>query len=95
MELVAEVVQSVVLAGSGHWVAEQAPDELLAAVTAFLAHIGRRRSLPQEFASSLDERRRTREVPPELSGFVRMWGTALTRSGDSENVVPGSFAASP
>ena len=37
MKLVAEDVQTVVLAGSGHWVAEQAPDELLAALTAFLA----------------------------------------------------------
>ena len=31
------LVQTVVLAGSGHWVAEQAPEELLAALTAFLA----------------------------------------------------------
>ena len=30
-------VQSVVLADCGHWVAEQAPEELLAAPTAFLA----------------------------------------------------------
>jgi hypothetical protein len=46
--------------------------------------------------STLGERwRRAREMPPELSGFVRMWRTTLTRSGDSENVVPGSFAASP
>jgi pimeloyl-ACP methyl ester carboxylesterase len=30
-------VQGVVIAGAGHWVAEQAPDELLAALTAFLA----------------------------------------------------------
>jgi hypothetical protein len=37
MELVAEDVQTVVLAGSEHWVAEQAPDDLLAALTAFLA----------------------------------------------------------
>jgi hypothetical protein len=27
----------MVLAGSGHWVAEQAPEQLLAALTAFLA----------------------------------------------------------
>jgi pimeloyl-ACP methyl ester carboxylesterase len=37
MKLVADDVQTVVLAGSGHWVAEQAPEELLAALTSFLA----------------------------------------------------------
>jgi pimeloyl-ACP methyl ester carboxylesterase len=37
MKLAADDVQTVVLAGSGHWVAEQAPDDLLAALTAFLA----------------------------------------------------------
>jgi pimeloyl-ACP methyl ester carboxylesterase len=37
MKLVAGDVQAVVLAGSGHWVAEQATEELLAALTAFLA----------------------------------------------------------
>ena len=37
MQLVADDVQSMVLAGAAHWVAEQAPEELLAAVTAFLA----------------------------------------------------------
>jgi pimeloyl-ACP methyl ester carboxylesterase len=37
MRLVADDVQGVVLAGSGHWVAEQAPEDLLAALTAFLA----------------------------------------------------------
>jgi pimeloyl-ACP methyl ester carboxylesterase len=37
MKLVADDVQSVVLAGSGHWVAEQAPEQLLAALTEFLA----------------------------------------------------------
>ena len=37
MKLVADDVQSVVIAGAGHWVAEQAPDEMLAALTAFLA----------------------------------------------------------
>jgi hypothetical protein len=37
MKLVAEDVTAVVLHGSGHWVAEQAPDELLAALTDFLA----------------------------------------------------------
>ena len=37
MKAVADDVQSVVLAGSGHWVAEQAPEALLAALTEFLA----------------------------------------------------------
>jgi len=37
MQLVADDVQGVVLAGAAHWVAEQAPEELLAALTAFLA----------------------------------------------------------
>ena len=36
MKLAADDVQTVVLAGCGHWVAEQAPEELLAALTAFL-----------------------------------------------------------
>jgi len=37
MKLVADDVQSVVLPGAGHWVAEQAPEALLAALTEFLA----------------------------------------------------------
>jgi pimeloyl-ACP methyl ester carboxylesterase len=37
MRLVADDVQPVVLAGAGHWVAEQAPEQLLAALTEFLA----------------------------------------------------------
>jgi pimeloyl-ACP methyl ester carboxylesterase len=37
MKLVADDVQGVVLSGAAHWVAEQAPDELLAALTGFLA----------------------------------------------------------
>ena len=37
MKLVADDVETVVLAGSGHWVAEQAPEALLEALTAFLA----------------------------------------------------------
>src|ERR671916_1187428 len=36
MKLVADDVQSVVIPGSGHWIAEEAPDDFLAAVTAFL-----------------------------------------------------------
>lgn len=37
MRLVAEDVQSVVIPGAGHWVAEEAPHEMLAALTGFLA----------------------------------------------------------
>jgi pimeloyl-ACP methyl ester carboxylesterase len=37
MRMVADDVQGVVIGGSGHWVAEEAPAELLAALTAFLA----------------------------------------------------------
>jgi pimeloyl-ACP methyl ester carboxylesterase len=37
MKLAADDVQTVVLADRGHWVAEQAPEQLLTALTAFLA----------------------------------------------------------
>ncbi len=37
MKLAADDVQGVVLTGSGHWVAEQAPEPLVEALTAFLA----------------------------------------------------------
>jgi pimeloyl-ACP methyl ester carboxylesterase len=37
MKLVADDVQSVVLPDTGHWIAEEAPEEMLAALTAFLA----------------------------------------------------------
>jgi hypothetical protein len=37
VRLVADDVQTVVLPGPAHWVAEEAPEELLAALTAFLA----------------------------------------------------------
>jgi pimeloyl-ACP methyl ester carboxylesterase len=37
MKLAADDVQTVVLPGSGHWVAEQAPEQLLTTLTAFLA----------------------------------------------------------
>ena len=37
MTLAADDVQTMVLTGSGHWVAEQAPEQLLAALTTFLA----------------------------------------------------------
>ena len=51
MKLVAEDVQTVVLADSGHWVAEQAPEELLAALTAFLAPYRAAHARPQGAAS--------------------------------------------
>ena len=37
MTLVADDVQSVVIPGTGHWVAEDAPEEMRAALTSFLA----------------------------------------------------------
>src|SRR5215472_15245624 len=37
MKLVADDVQALVIPGIGHWLAEQAPDEIVAALTAFLA----------------------------------------------------------
>lgn len=37
MQPLADDVQSVVIPGAGHWVAEEAPDEMLAALTAFVA----------------------------------------------------------
>jgi pimeloyl-ACP methyl ester carboxylesterase len=37
MKLVADDVQSVVITGAGHFVAEEAPDEMLQALTSFLA----------------------------------------------------------
>lgn len=37
MKMVADDVQSMVIPGSGHWIAEEAPDDGLAALTAFLA----------------------------------------------------------
>jgi pimeloyl-ACP methyl ester carboxylesterase len=37
MKLVADNVQALVIPGCGHWIAEQAPQELLAALTSFLA----------------------------------------------------------
>ena len=37
MKLVADDVQTLVIADIGHWLAEQAPEEMLAALTAFLA----------------------------------------------------------
>ena len=40
LQLVADDVQSVVIPDTGHFVAEEAPDEMLAALTAFLAPYG-------------------------------------------------------
>ena len=40
MKLAAGDVQTMVLTGSGHWVAEQAPEQLLAALTTFLSPTG-------------------------------------------------------
>jgi pimeloyl-ACP methyl ester carboxylesterase len=37
MKLAADNVQSLVIPGCGHFVAEEAPEEILAALTAFLA----------------------------------------------------------
>jgi pimeloyl-ACP methyl ester carboxylesterase len=37
MKLTADDVQTLVVPGVGHWLAEQAPDEIVAALTAFLA----------------------------------------------------------
>jgi pimeloyl-ACP methyl ester carboxylesterase len=37
MKLTADDVQTLVISGIGHWLAEQAPDELVAALTEFLA----------------------------------------------------------
>ena len=37
MQIVADDVQSVVIPDTGHWVAEEAPDKMLAALAEFLA----------------------------------------------------------
>jgi pimeloyl-ACP methyl ester carboxylesterase len=37
MKPAADDVQSVVIPGAGHWVAEQAPEEMVAVLTEFLA----------------------------------------------------------
>ena len=41
---IAKDVQTVVIPGGSHWVAEEAPEELLAALTAFLAPSGAARA---------------------------------------------------
>jgi hypothetical protein len=37
MKLVADDVQTVIIPDCGHWLAEEAPEQMLAALTAFLA----------------------------------------------------------
>jgi pimeloyl-ACP methyl ester carboxylesterase len=37
MKLTADDVETLVIPGIGHWLAEQAPDEMVAALTEFLA----------------------------------------------------------
>ena len=44
MKLVADDVQTLVIPAIGHWLAEQAPEEMLAALTAFLARTGTERT---------------------------------------------------
>ena len=48
MKLVAEDVQTLVISDCGNWLAEQAPEKLLAALTGFLSPYGttRPRSTP-------------------------------------------------
>ena len=48
MKLVADDVQSVVIPGAGHWLAEEAPEELLSALTAFLAPYRDGQAAPRE-----------------------------------------------
>jgi pimeloyl-ACP methyl ester carboxylesterase len=48
MKLTADDVQTLVIPGVGHWLAEQGPDELLAALDAFLAPY---RDAPQRAAA--------------------------------------------
>jgi pimeloyl-ACP methyl ester carboxylesterase len=52
MKLVADDVQSVVIPGAGHWVAEEAPDEVLAALTEFLAPYRDGQAVPVSAASA-------------------------------------------
>ena len=46
MKLVADDVRGVVISDAGHWVAEESPSEMLAALTAFLAPRGDGRTAP-------------------------------------------------
>jgi hypothetical protein len=49
-----ERFRAVVLPGSGHWVAEQAPKELLAALTTFLAPYRRQPAAERNSTSGAD-----------------------------------------
>ena len=55
MSGIAKDVQTVVIPGGSHWVAEEAPEELLDALTAFLAPFGAARG---------QRRRLTMPTPP-------------------------------
>lgn len=46
MKLVADDVETLIIPGVGHWLAEQAPDELVAALTQFLAPYREAAALP-------------------------------------------------
>jgi pimeloyl-ACP methyl ester carboxylesterase len=55
MRLLADDVTSVVVPGAGHWVAEQAPEDVLAALTAFLApYRGAPAAVPTPRAQAVD-----------------------------------------
>ena len=43
MKLVADDVQGLIIPDCGHWLAEEAPEQMLAALTAFLGRTGMRR----------------------------------------------------
>jgi len=47
MQLVADDVQTLIVPGTGHWVAEQAPEELVAALET-VAHGGRASEIGEE-----------------------------------------------
>ncbi|MGW2407986.1 alpha/beta fold hydrolase [Streptomyces sp. NPDC001739] len=54
MKRVAHDVRSVVIPGAGHWVAEEAPQEVLAALTTFLGpYRDQRRSTRPQPAATL------------------------------------------
>jgi pimeloyl-ACP methyl ester carboxylesterase len=55
MEALADDVQGAVILGAGHWVAEQAPDEVLNALTTFLAPYRDARSAANDRLVSADQ----------------------------------------
>ena len=83
MKLVADDVQTVVLPGTGHWVAEQAPEELLNALTVFLAPyrdgtlVGHDSS---RLAHSLSARSRQPPQPADTTGDPALTGGVSTRA---------------